>query len=117
MLNNILIITDNGEIIYFNDAILSFDEQKIKDSYNSLYAMEAFDQVYIKENRGTENILTIEEIRQKYNSIYKTDSFDELYDEIDKKRESSVPISLRFKEIEQKSHSRIGIGYATDLEF
>jgi len=94
-----------------------FDINKIKESYNSLYAMEAFDQVYIKENRNSNNTLTIEEIKEKYKSIYKTDSFDKLYENVNKTRESNIPMSVKFKEIEQKSHSRIGVGYATDLEF
>ncbi len=94
-----------------------FNIEKIKESYNSLYAMEAFDQVYIKEDKSSENILSIDEIKKRYKSIYKTDSFDELYEQMDKKRDSLIPMSVKFKEIQQQSHSRIGIGYATDLEF
>jgi translocation and assembly module TamA len=92
-----------------------FDIEKIKESYNSLYAMEAFDQINIKENKS--NILTLKEIKKKYNSIYKTDSFDKLYEDISKKSDTLIPMSVKFKEIQQKSHSRIGLGYATDLEF
>ncbi|NEW60749.1 BamA/TamA family outer membrane protein [Sulfurovum sp. bin170] len=94
-----------------------FDIEKIKESYNSLYALEAFDKVHIKENRSSKNLLTFEEIKKKYKSIYRTDSFDKVYEKIGKKRESTIPMSVKFREIEQKSHSRIGVGYATDLEF
>jgi translocation and assembly module TamA len=109
-----------------NEVILSrlhfregdiFNIKKIKESYNSLYAMEAFDQVNIKENKSSKNILTLKEIKKKYNSIYKTDSFDKLYEDISKKSDTLIPMSVKFKEIQQKSHSRIGLGYATDLEF
>ena len=102
--------------LHFDEGDI-FDIEKIKDSYNSLYAMEAFDQISIKENKSFQNILTINEIKRKYKSIYKSDSFDRLYEDISKNQDSLIPMSIKYKEIQQRSHSRIGIGYATDLEF
>ena len=76
-----------------NDIIVSrllfktgdvFNVDKIKESYASLYALEAFDQVFIDYSL---NLFT------------------------------DKPIKISFKEVEKRRHSRIGIGYATDLKF
>lgn len=90
-----------------------FDIEKIKDSYTALYGLEAFDQINIKENQITNK----EKMRQQYNSFSKLKSFDEIYEELEKKRSSNIPMDIRYKEIQSKSHSRIGVGYATDLLF
>jgi translocation and assembly module TamA len=119
-------ITIDGSETISDDVVLSrlhfregdvFSTLKIKESYNSLYALEIFDQLYIKKDKSSNDILTIGEIKKRYSSLYKTDSFDKFYKEIGKNRDNIVPMRVRFKEIEQKSHSRIGLGYATDLEF
>ena len=76
-----------------NDIILSrllfkegdvFNVDKIKESYESLYALEAFDQVHMD---------------------YSLNLFND------------KPVKISFKEVEKHRHSRIGIGYATDLKF
>ena len=61
-----------------------FDPYKIKESYESLYALDALDSLYM---------------------VYST-KFDE-----------NIPIDIHFKEIGKNRSSRIGIGYATDLNF
>jgi len=75
-----------------NDIILSrlhfkegdlFDISKIQESYDSLYALESFDQLSLDHSRN-------------------------LYNE--------KPINIRFKEIHKKRHTRVGVGYATDLK-
>jgi translocation and assembly module TamA len=76
-----------------NDVILSrllfqkgdvFNVDKIKESYASLYALEAFDQVFIDYSLNFYN---------------------------------RKPVKISFKEVAKHRHSRIGIGYATDLKF
>jgi len=76
-----------------NDIILSrlvfeegdvFNVDRIKESYESLYSLEAFDQVHMD---------------------YSLNLFND------------KPVKISFKEIEKHRHSRIGIGYATDLKF
>jgi len=76
-----------------NDIILSrllfkkgdvFNVDKIKESYESLYALEAFDQLHMD---------------------YRLNFFND------------KPVKISFKEVEKHRHSRIGIGYATDLKF
>jgi len=76
-----------------NDIILSrlffekgdvFSVDKIKESYESLYALEAFDQLHLDYRLNLYN---------------------------------NKPVKITFKEIERNIHSRIGVGYATDLKF
>ena len=90
-----------------------FNIDKIKDSYTSLYALEAFDQVYIKKRQQN----NIEKMRQQYNSLSKLKSFDKIYQESNKSKNTTIPIDIKFKEIKNNAHSRIGVGYATDLLF
>jgi len=75
-----------------NDIILSrlhfkegdlFDIGKIQESYESLYALESFDQ------------LSLEHSRNLYNK---------------------KPVNIKYKEIQKKRHTRVGLGYATDLK-
>ena len=75
-----------------NDIILSrllfekgdvFNVDKIKESYESLYALEAFDQLHLDYRLNLYN---------------------------------NKPVKITFKEIQRNIHSRIGVGYATDLK-
>jgi translocation and assembly module TamA len=61
-----------------------FDINKIKESYESLYALEAFDQLHLD---------------------YSLNLFNH------------KPVKIKYKEIRKHIHSRIGVGYATDLKF
>ncbi|MCK4442014.1 MAG: BamA/TamA family outer membrane protein, partial [Sulfurovaceae bacterium] len=90
-----------------------FDIDKIKDSYTALYALEAFDQVNIKENQITNK----EKIRQQYSSLSQLKSFDEIYKVLEEKQSSDIPMDISYKELQNKTHFRIGVGYATDLLF
>ncbi len=76
-----------------NDIILSrlqfeegdiFDINKIKESYESLYGLEAFDQINLDYSLNIYN---------------------------------KKPVKIKYKEIQHNIHSRIGVGYATDLKF
>lgn len=69
--------------LYFKEGDL-FNVDKIKESYQSLYALEAFDQVYMKHDLKFYNV---------------------------------IPVDIDFIEVQQKIHSRMGVGYATDLKF
>jgi translocation and assembly module TamA len=61
-----------------------FDINKIKESYEALYALEAFDQLHLD---------------------YSLNNFNK------------KPVKIKYKEIQKNIHSRIGLGYATDLKF
>ncbi len=92
-----------------------FDITKIKDSYSDLYGLEAFEQVHIKEESRE---LDKRELEKRYLSLYKLKNFDKLYNNSSTRLErNSVPMSIKYREIEDNIHSRVGIGYATDLRF
>ncbi len=61
-----------------------FDINKIKESYESLYGLEAFDQLHLDYSLNLYN---------------------------------KKPVKIKYKEIQKNRHSRMGIGYATDLKF
>ncbi len=131
---NVVIKLKKGSICHFgqihiegskdisNSVILSrlkfkkgdrFDIDKIKDSYTALYSLEAFDQLYIKEKKQS----NIEKMREQYSSLSKLTSFDKLYRDFNSTKSDIVPVDIKFKEIKNNAHSRIGVGYATDLLF
>ncbi len=75
-----------------NDIILSrlhfregdvFDIGKIQESYESLYALESFDQLSLDHSRKFYNV---------------------------------KPVKIKYKEIKKNIHTRMGLGYATDLK-
>ena len=87
------ITIENSSPTMSDDIILSrlqfeegdvFDINKIKESYESLYALEAFDQVLLDYSLNLYN---------------------------------KKPVKIKYKEIQKKIHSRVGVGYATDLKF
>jgi len=91
-----------------------FNIDKIKESYTALYSLEAFDQIYIKEKK--EN--NIQKIQREYKNLSRLKSFDKIYKDFGDKRSSNIiPIDVRYKAIKNQSHSRVGVGYATDLRF
>ena len=84
---------ENSSPTMSDDVVLSrlqfdegdvFDINKIKESYESLYSLEAFDQVHLDYSLNLYN---------------------------------KKPIKIRYKEIQKNIHSRMGVGYATDLKF
>ncbi|CAA6824320.1 MAG: Unknown protein [uncultured Sulfurovum sp.] len=75
-----------------NDIILSrlhfeegdvFDIGKIQESYDSLYALESFDQLSLDHSRKFYNV---------------------------------KPVNIKYKESKKNIHTRMGLGYATDLK-
>ena len=87
------ITIENSSPTMSDDIILSrlqfeegdvFDINKIKESYESLYALEAFDQVLLDYSLNLYN---------------------------------KKPVKIKYKEIQKKIHSRVGVGYSTDLKF
>jgi len=68
--------------LHFKEGDL-FDIGKIQESYDSLYALESFDQLSLDHSRN----------------LYNT-----------------KPVNIRYKEIQKKIHTRVGLGYATDLK-
>ena len=59
----------------------------------------------------------LEKIKESYESLYALESFDNLHILYNAKYSSKIPVNIKFQELESKTHSRVGLGYATDLKF
>lgn len=62
-------------------------------------------------------VFDIYKIKESYESLYALESFDRLHMVYDTKFSNKIPIDIHFQEIEKNTNSRIGVGYATDLNF
>ncbi|CAA6800947.1 MAG: Unknown protein [uncultured Sulfurovum sp.] len=62
------------------------------------------------------DVFDISKIQESYESLYALDSFDQLNLDYSKKFYNVKPVNIKYKEIGKKIHTRMGIGYATDLK-
>ena len=62
-------------------------------------------------------IFDLYKIKESYESLYALESFDRLHMVYDTKFANNIPIDIYVKEIQKNTSSRVGIGYATDLNF
>ncbi|MCK5854760.1 MAG: BamA/TamA family outer membrane protein [Sulfurovaceae bacterium] len=63
------------------------------------------------------DVFDLYKIKESYESLYALESFDRLHMVYDTKFTNKIPIDIHFKEIQKNTSSRIGVGYATDLNF
>jgi translocation and assembly module TamA len=63
------------------------------------------------------NLFDISKIQESYDALYALESFDQLTLDYSKKFYNKKPIKITYKEVDKKIHTRMGIGYATDLKF
>jgi len=61
--------------------------------------------------------LNVDKIKESYQSLYALEAFDQVYMKHDLKFYNVIPVDIDFIEVQQKIHSRMGVGYATDLKF
>ena len=62
------------------------------------------------------DVFDISKIQESYQSLYALESFDQLNLDYSKKFYNVKPVDIKYKEISKKIHTRMGIGYATDLK-
>jgi len=62
-------------------------------------------------------VFDLYKIKESYESLYALESFERLHMVYDTKFSNNIPIDIHFEEIQKNSSSRVGIGYATDLNF
>jgi len=62
-------------------------------------------------------VFDIYKIKESYESLYALDVFENIHMVYDTKFSKEIPVDVRYKELKNKTTSRIGIGYATDLLF
>lgn len=63
------------------------------------------------------DVFNIDKIKESYESLYALEAFDQLHLDYRLNFYNNKPVKITFKEIQKNIHSRIGIGYATDLKF
>ncbi len=63
------------------------------------------------------DIFNIEKIKESYESLYSLEAFDQLNLDYSKNLYNEKPVYITYKEVSKKIHTRIGLGYATDLKF
>lgn len=63
------------------------------------------------------DLFDISKIQESYDGLYGLESFDQLTLDYSKKFYNKKPINITYKEVEKQIHTRMGVGYATDLKF
>ena len=61
------------------------------------------------------DLFDIDKIQESYKSLFALESFDQLTLDYSKKFYNVKPVNIKYKEIDKKIHTRMGLGYATDL--
>ena len=63
------------------------------------------------------DVFNIEKVKESYEALYRLEAFDQLNLDYSKKLYNKKPIKIKYKEVSKKIHTRMGLGYATDLKF
>jgi len=63
------------------------------------------------------DVFDINKIKESYESLYGLEAFDQLHMDYSLNLYNKKPVKIKYKEIQKNRHSRIGVGYATDLKF
>jgi len=63
------------------------------------------------------DVFNLDKIKESYESLYGLEAFDQLNLDYSLNLYNRKPVKIKFKEITHNIHSRMGIGYATDLKF
>ncbi len=63
------------------------------------------------------DVFNIEKIKESYEALYSLEAFDQLNLDYSKKLYNKKPVKINYKEVSKKIHTRMGLGYATDLKF
>ncbi|CAA6804820.1 MAG: Unknown protein [uncultured Sulfurovum sp.] len=62
------------------------------------------------------DVFDISKIQESYESLYALESFNQLNLDYSKKFYNVKPVNIKYREIDKKIHTRMGIGYATNLK-
>ncbi|MBD3792682.1 MAG: BamA/TamA family outer membrane protein [Campylobacterales bacterium] len=103
---DIVITLDKGDYCHFGEVTASSDESSIDDDV-------IFSRLHFKKG----DRFSLEKIKESYESLYALEAFDNLHMVYQAKYSDIIPVDVRFKELKHQQHSRVGVGYATDLKF
>ena len=62
------------------------------------------------------DVFDINKIQESYDSLYALESFDQLSLDYTRNLYNKKPVDIKYKEIQKNIHTRMGLGYATDLK-
>ncbi len=62
------------------------------------------------------DVFDINKIQESYEALYALESFDQLTLDYSRNFYNKKPINIRYKEVGKNFHTRMGVGYATDLK-
>ena len=62
------------------------------------------------------DVFDIGKIQESYESLYALESFDQLSLDYTRNLYNKKPVDIKYKEIQKNIHTRMGLGYATDLK-
>ncbi len=62
------------------------------------------------------DVFDISKIQESYESLYALESFDQLSLDYSRKFYNQKPVNIKYKEVHKNLHTRMGLGYATDLK-
>jgi len=63
------------------------------------------------------DVFNIEKIQESYEALYGLEAFDQLNLDYSRNFYNEKPVKIKYKEVEKHIHTRMGLGYATDLKF
>ncbi len=63
------------------------------------------------------DVFNITKIQESYDALYALESFDQLNLDYSRNLYNKKPVDINYKEIRKKIHTRMGVGYATNLKF
>lgn len=63
------------------------------------------------------DIFSLDKIKDSYQSLYSLEAFEQLHMDYSLNIYNNKPVKISFREVKKHRHTRIGIGYATDLKF
>ena len=63
------------------------------------------------------DLFNIDKIKESYESLYALEAFEQLHLDYRLNLYNHKPVKISYREVKKHIHSRIGVGYATDLKF
>lgn len=102
---NITIKLKKGKLCHFGRVTV--------DGSSSMDKELILSRLHFKEGE----VFDLYKIKESYESLYGLESFETLRMVYDSKFNNIIPVDIHFKEIQKNSTSRVGVGYATDLNF
>ena len=97
---------EKRKICHFGDITIETKSPTMKDDI-------ILSRLYFKKG----DVFDISKIQESYEVLYGLEAFDQLNLDYSRNLYNEKPITISYKEVQKKIHSRIGVGYATDLKF